>query len=378
MSSATATTPPQALERVMIAGGGTGGHVFPALAIAQAILQRHPGCQITFVGAVGGMEVGLVENAGFTIETLTITGFYRTLNWRNIKRNLMLPFRLMNAMSKAKRLLRQYRPQVVVGVGGYASYPLLKAATAAGIPSALQEQNAFPGLVNRKLGTKVQRVFLGNAAAARFFAPQVCLHTGNPLRGALRKEPTDAARRKLNIDPTRRTLAVLGGSLGARTVNEAIAKGLARLQRENIQVLWQCGKQYADTYAPLAQQYPDHVRLLPFVDDMAAVYNAADLVVARAGALTVSELLALHKPSILVPSPNVADDHQTHNARSLVDTGGALMVADTEAGGMLVEAAINLLRNAPRIDQMAKALAAQPAPNAALVIVKELEKLAAS
>jgi UDP-N-acetylglucosamine--N-acetylmuramyl-(pentapeptide) pyrophosphoryl-undecaprenol N-acetylglucosamine transferase len=362
------------LQRVILSGGGTGGHIFPALAIADALKARNPGIEIHFVGASGAMETRLIPPAGYPLQVLPIRGLQRSLTPRNLVRNLALPFRLAQSYYQAWKLLRRLRPQVVVGVGGYASFPVVRMAAALGIPTALQEQNAYAGLSNRALGRQAQRIFLGNEAARKYFPADKCLYTGNPLRAALKPLNRTEACARLGLDPQRPVLLITGGSLGARSLNEGVVAGLDALKAARVQVLWQCGRGYHAQYSSLDLNGTD-IRLLPFIDDMAACYGAADLVVCRAGALTLTELQELRKPAILIPSPFVAEDHQTHNARSLADRGAALLLPDTEARH-LVSRALELIQHPEQLAQLSQALEALPRTRAADVIARELESIA--
>lgn len=361
------------MKRLIVAAGGTGGHIFPALAIAQAFRQAVPGGEVLFVGAEGGMEANLAASHGLPLQLVWIGGFYRQFTWQNIKRNLMLPVKYIWSGVQARRIIRSFKPDAVVGCGGYASFPVLNAAVGKpGIVTALQEQNAFPGLVNRKLASKVQLVFLGNTGASEFFPKEKSIFTGNPLRAGLAAIAQDDALARFGLDPGKPTLVVMGGSLGARAINTAVLAALPALTKAGIQVLWQCGKQYHEALAPQVSSFGAQVRLLPFVDDMAAAYSAASLVVCRAGALTVSELMALQVPSLLIPSPNVADDHQTHNARSAALTGGAQLLAEDRLVSDFEETVLSLLADAPRLAAMRQALAALPPNRAAQDIIQKL------
>jgi len=362
------------LQRVILSGGGTGGHIFPALAIADALKARNPGIEIHFVGASGTMETRLIPAAGYPLEVLPIRGLQRSLTARSVIRNLGLPLRLAQSYYKAWQLLRHFRPQVVVGVGGYASFPVVRMAAALGIPTALQEQNAYAGLSNRALGRQAKRIFLGNEAARKYFPADKCLYTGNPLRAALKPLDRTEACQRLGLDPQRPVLLITGGSLGARSLNEGVVARLEALKTARVQVLWQCGRAYHAHYSQLDLSGTD-IRLMPFIDDMAACYGAADVVVCRAGALTLTELQELRKPAILIPSPFVAEDHQTHNARSLADQGAALMLPDAEANH-LVARALELIQNPAQLARLHQALEALPRTQAADLIARELEAIA--
>jgi UDP-N-acetylglucosamine--N-acetylmuramyl-(pentapeptide) pyrophosphoryl-undecaprenol N-acetylglucosamine transferase len=365
------------ITRAMISGGGTGGHIFPALAIGEAIRAANPEADVRFVGAKGGMEERLIPAAGYPLDTLHIRGLQRSLTLRNIRRNLGLPFLLAGAYYKAYQLLKKYKPEVVVGVGGYASFALVRVAAYLGIPTAIQEQNAFPGLSNKSLAKVVDRVCLGNQEAEKFFPEGKCTFTGNPLRGNLKRMDKAEACVRFGLDPKRPVLLVVGGSLGSKSINEAIADSLNAIQRAGLQVLWQCGRGNYAKYQnlPLAGT---GVQLLPFIEDMAAAYSAADLVACRSGALTIAELVQLRKPSILIPSPNVAEDHQTHNARSLSIHNAAQLLPDSQAYVGLIPLALELIAAPIRLTEMEVALAALPQPNATEAILQVLTEIVAS
>lgn len=316
------------LERVLISGGGTGGHIFPALAIASAIKRRYPDAKIKFVGALGRMEMERVPAAGFDIEGLPVAGFDRKHLWRNFS----VLLKLWKSMRGARRIVRSFKPQIAIGVGGYASGPTLKAAQKAGVPTLLQEQNSYPGVTNKLLAKKADAICVAYEGTDRFFPADRIHLTGNPVRAALLNcnlSPAEA-RKALGFDPGRPLVLVVGGSLGARTINEAMAAALPGLLDGNTQILWQTGKNGAETGRAATEGRAD-VKATPFISDMATAYRAADLVVSRAGAGTISELQLLGKPAILVPSPNVAEDHQRKNALALADRGAAEMILDNEA-----------------------------------------------
>lgn len=321
------------LERILISGGGTGGHIFPALSIAEAIRRRNPDCKILFVGAQGRMEMERVPAAGYEIVGLPVAGFDRKRLWRNIP----VLFKLWRSMRRARRLVRQFRPQLAIGVGGYASGPTLKAAQRAGIPTLLQEQNSYPGVTNKLLGKKARKVCVAYEEARRFFPEGTVVMTGNPVRPALLECPLSQAeaKRSLGFDPARPLVLVTGGSLGARTLNQCMGAGLDSLLDGKTQVLWQTGKSGREMAQEAVRGRTD-VKASAFISDMAAAYRAADLVVARAGAGTISELQLLGKAAVLVPSPNVAEDHQRKNAQALADHDAAVMIPDAEAREKLV------------------------------------------
>ena len=286
-------------QRILLSGGGTGGHIFPAIALAEAFHERLPEADIRFVGAKGGMEERLVPQAGYPLETLWIGGLYRQLSLRNIGRNLLFPFKLLSAALTSRRLLARFRPEIVAGTGGFASYPIVNAAAGGPAITAIAEQNAFPGLANRQLAPKVDLVFLGNPDAERHFRAKQMIFTGNPVRRDIGQPTHEAGCTSFGLSPDRPVLLVLGGSLGAQAINENLAAGLRELVDSGFQVLWQCGRLYADSLQEQLAPLPEGVRVLPFIREMAEAYAAADLVVARAGALTISELIIAGTPAIL-------------------------------------------------------------------------------
>ena len=315
--------------RIIVSGGGTGGHIFPAIAIANAFRRRFPDADILFVGAEGRMEMERVPAAGYRIVGLPVSGLDRRRPWRNIG----VLRRLLVSLCRARAIIRDFRPNVAVGVGGYASAPLLRAAAEAGVPTLIQEQNSYAGITNKWLAKRAARICVAYPGMERFFPAEKIVLTGNPVR----KDLEDAlhlhneALAHFGLDPARKTLLVLGGSLGARTINEAIEAALPTLADIGVQLIWQTGRSYPDSICSrVSDLEPEPKRWVgPFITRMDYAYAATDLVVSRAGASSISELTLLGKASILVPSPNVAEDHQTKNARSVADRGGAVMIADS-------------------------------------------------
>lgn len=358
-----------ALRRVIISGGGTGGHIFPALSIADEIRRRNPEAEIRFVGAAGRMEMERVPAAGYPIEGLTIAGLDRRRLWRNF-RVLWLAWK---ATRRCRAIVRDFRPDVAIGVGGYASGPLLKAAQRAGIPTILQEQNSYAGVTNKLLGKRARAICVAYDGMQRFFPGDRIILTGNPVRAALREcaLSPEQARQALGFDPERPLVLVVGGSLGARTINRALAANAAQaIAAAGAQILWQTGK----TYAPDADtRLPDGVGATTFVTDMATAYRAADIVVSRAGASTISELQLLGKAAVLVPSPNVAENHQYHNAMALVKRDAAVLVADADAERDLAGAVCDLLRNPERRATLAANVADMGRPDSTADIVDIIE-----
>ena len=340
--------------RIIVSGGGTGGHIFPAISIANAIKELCPDAEILFVGAQGRMEMERVPQAGYKIVGLPVRGLIRPL-WSPRNIGVMIDF--LKSRSMVKKIIRDFNPNAVVGVGGYASSPTLNAAHALGIPCIVQEQNSYAGVTNKSLAKKAVKICVAYHGMERFFPKDRIVMTGNPVRQALLgcKATKVEARAALNLLPSLPTLLVIGGSLGARTINDSIAGGMARFEKAGVQVIWQTGKfyaekcaqtveaYYADTENPRYRQDARMVHQQPFISDMAMAYKAADVVVSRAGASSISELCLLAKACILVPSPNVAEDHQTKNARALSDNNAAIFCADADARTSLVDEAIKLV-----------------------------------
>lgn len=314
--------------RVLISGGGTGGHIFPAVAIANALRRRDPRTEILFVGALGRMEMERVPAAGYDIVGLPVAGFDRKRLWRNFS----VLLKLWRSMRRARKVLRDFRPDIAIGVGGYASGPMLKQAQQAGVPTLLQEQNSYAGVTNKLLARKAGAICVAYPGMERFFPDGRIIMTGNPVRADIVETSISKAdaKKTLGMDPDRKLVLVVGGSLGARTINESIALSFDAMAEAGAQVLWQTGKLYAEECSTVAAPH-EHVKAMPFITDMATAYRAANLVVARAGAGTISELQLIGLPSILIPSPMVAEDHQRKNAQALVDRDAAVMVLDADA-----------------------------------------------
>lgn len=358
--------------KVLISGGGTGGHIFPALSIANAIRRRDPQAEILFVGAEGRMEMERVPAAGYEIIGLPVAGFNR----RNLFKNIPVLFKLWKSLRRARRIVKDFAPDIAVGVGGYASGPVLKAAQRRSVPTLLQEQNSYAGVTNKLLAKKAGRICVAYAGMERFFPAEKIVMTGNPVRDALLHCSLSRAeaKAKLGFDPERPLVVSLGGSLGARTVNQSIERALRLLSEKGIQLLWQTGKLYFDGCRPVAEKYPD-VKAMPFVSDMDIAYRAADMVVARAGAGTISELQLLSVPAILVPSPNVAEDHQRKNALALADVGAAVMIPDDEAPEKLGPSIVQLIDDEPRRLDIAAKVGQMALRDSDEKIVDEIMKL---
>ena len=358
------------MKRVIISGGGTGGHIFPAIAIAHALRSKMSALEILFIGAKGRMEMEKVPAAGFRIEGLTISGFQRRLTWKN----LTFPFKLVGSLIKARRIIAKFKPDVVIGVGGYASGPTLRMATSMGFPSLIQEQNSFPGVTNRLLGNRVQKICVAYEGMSKYFPEDKIVLTGNPIRQDVvnisGKKPE--ALKHFGLNSGEKTLLVIGGSLGARTINQAILKFVKESGNDqNIQILWQTGKYYYEeikasftdyklkitnyeSQVPRPKSHVPHIVLLPFIDRMDLAYAAADIIVSRAGAIAISELCVVGKPVILVPSPNVSEDHQTKNAITLADKNAAAMLSDNIAIESLGNLILELFDNPSRQAELSK------------------------
>ncbi|MFT6981621.1 MAG: UDP-N-acetylglucosamine--N-acetylmuramyl-(pentapeptide) pyrophosphoryl-undecaprenol N-acetylglucosamine transferase [Crocinitomicaceae bacterium] len=363
------------IKKAIVSGGGTGGHIFPAIAIADEIKGRNPDAEILFVGATGKMEMEKVPQAGYKIEGLDIVGFKRKLALSNF----LLPFKIVKSVLKAKKIVRKFDPDVVVGVGGYASGPTLKAASMLKFPTALQEQNAFAGKTNKILSKKAKVICVAYEGLERFFPAEKIILTGNPTRNDMVDilGKREEAYKEYGFDPNKKTILIIGGSLGARTLNESVVKDLGLLAESGVQVLWQCGKLYNER---LLEQLKDtemgHVKMVQFIMRMDLAYAMADVIISRAGAISVSELCLIHKPAILVPSPNVAEDHQTKNAMALVEKNAAILVKDIEAKEQLIPAALELIENEYACEGLIKNIQPLGKPNATVEIVDELEKIA--
>lgn len=364
--------------RIIISGGGTGGHIFPAISIADRLRTLNPDNGILFVGAEGRMEMEKVPAAGYRIVGLPVVGFQRRLTLKNLLNDLAAPFKLLESRRRARRIVRDFRPDIAIGVGGYASAPLLWAATGMGVPALIQEQNSFAGLTNRKLGGRVRRICVAYPGMERFFPADKIVLTGNPIRAELSAPATPAMReeafRHYGLDPAKKHLFIVGGSLGSGTLNQAMRAWIEAgcPGGDDIEVLWQCGRSYkAGIDAFMAGRDCPAVRYSDFITRMDLAYAAADAVVTRSGASTVSELCALRKAPVFVPSPNVAEDHQTHNAMALVDRGAALIVRDADAVRDLLPTAIGLLHDPERIAAIEARIAEMALPDAAQAIADE-------
>ena len=362
--------------RVIISGGGTGGHIFPAVSIANAIKALRPDAKILFVGAEGRMEMQRVPAAGYEIKGLPIRGFLRPL-WK--PGNIGVAIDYLKSKWLAKKLLRDFQPQVAVGVGGYASSAALGAANSLGIPTLLQEQNSYAALANKTLARKAARICVAYEGMERFFPAEKIMMTGNPVRQQLLETTVshDDAVRSFGFDPTRKVVLLVGGSLGARTINESVIQHLDIIRQSGVQFIWQTGKYYsAEISERLKGQDLPNLKVTDFITDMGVAYKAADIVVSRAGAGSISEFCLLGKPVILVPSPNVAEDHQTKNALALVNKQAALYVKDAEAPAQLLQLAVNTVKDDQKLTSLSQNILKLALPDSAEIIAKEVIKLA--
>lgn len=361
--------------RAIISGGGTGGHIFPAIAIADAIKEQIPDAEILFVGAQGKMEMEKVPKAGYKIIGLKVAGFQRRMTWKN----LTFPFKLMGSLMHARKILKEFKPDVAVGVGGYASGPTLRMANSAGIPSVLQEQNSYAGVTNKILAGKAEKICVAYDHMNKFFPEEKIIFTGNPVRQQVYDNDIDTleAKTTLGLDKSKKTILITGGSLGARSLNEAIERHFEKLsQDEEYNVIWQVGKLYYDEYKNSKISKTPNVTVLPFIERMDMAYKAADIVVCRAGALTISELSLVVKAAILVPSPNVAEDHQTKNAMALVERDAAVLVKDQDAKETLVDEIIKLISDEEKIERLKSNIKHFGRPDAAKHIAEVVTEIA--
>lgn len=352
--------------KVIISGGGTGGHIYPAIAVAQALQKRVADVEFLFVGASNRMEMEKVPKAGYKIEGLWISGLQRSLS----PKNLMFPLKVISSVMKSHQLLKEFKPDVAIGFGGYASGALMFAATQRNIPSLIHEQNSYAGITNKILKNRVNTICVAYDNMERFFPSAKIIKTGNPIRQDLENvnQYRDEAFAHFNLDPNQKTALIIGGSLGARTINRSIESGLSTLVDQGIQLIWQTGKNYETTHL---QQMP-HTYITPFIYEMHYAYAAADFVVSRAGALSIAELASVKKPTILVPSPNVAEDHQTKNAKALTQKDAAILITDAEANTKLIPALIDLASNYAKQTQLKNNISTFSMSNAADKIVDQI------
>ncbi len=359
--------------RIMVTGGGTGGHIFPALAVADALKAMHPTAKFLFVGAEGKMEMERVPQAGYEIVGLPVAGLQRGFSWSSIRRNLSFPIKLLRSTRMARRIVKDFAPHVVIGTGGYASGPVMRTAQQMGIPTVIQEQNSYPGLTNKLLAKNAERICVAYEGMDMWFPIEKIIHTGNPVRqdiaNVTAKRPV--AIQHFGLDAARKTIYITGGSLGARTLNEAVMGATELLSAPDApNVIWQCGRYYHEMVKDSAAAQLPNVKLLPFVDRADLAYAAADVVVARAGALTISELCIVGVPAILVPSPNVAEDHQTKNALALSQIGAARIVRDVDAAEKMMAEAMLVLNNESLAFSLGENIRPLGKPNAAKAIAE--------
>ncbi len=372
--------------RIIISGGGTGGHIFPAVSIANAIRELCPEAEILFVGAEGRMEMQRVPDAGYRIIGLPVAGFDRQHLWKNFA----VIIKLLRSQWKARKIIKEFRPQVAVGVGGYASGPTLKTAGMMGIPTLIQEQNSYAGVTNKLLAQKADRICVAYEGMEKFFPAEKILLTGNPVRQTLLNDPItrEEAAHLFSLDPNRKTILILGGSLGARTINQTLTAGLAQIKAHSeVQFIWQTGKIYIEQVKAAITAFTGEavrntrVSSLPnlyvtdFIKNMNSAYTLADLVISRAGAGSISEFCLLGKPVILVPSPNVAEDHQTKNALALVNKDAALYIKDAEAQEKLLDTALATVTDDEQLKQLSQNISKLALPDSARIIAQEVLKL---
>lgn len=360
--------------RIVISGGGTGGHIFPAISIANAIKALHPEAEILFVGALGRMEMQRVPAAGYKIVGLPICGFDR----KNLLKNIKVLFKIWKSQRMAKKLIEEFKPMAAVGVGGYASGPMLNQAAKMGIPCLIQEQNSYAGVTNKLLAKKAEKICVAYDGMERFFPAEKIIKTGNPVRQALlnTKMSKAEATKTFGLDPDKKTILLVGGSLGAKTINDSILDHLDLVDQKDIQFIWQTGKYYNKQITEeLKGKLPSNLIVTDFISDMGAAYTAADLVISRAGASSISEFCLIGKPVILVPSPNVAEDHQTKNAMALVNKQAAIYVKDSDAPDCLLEQAIKLIKEDDKLKNLSENILKLALPDSADIIAKEVIKM---
>ncbi len=356
--------------KFILSGGGTGGHIYPAIAIANELKSRFPNADILFVGAKDKMEMQKVPQAGYPIQGLWIAGLQRRLTFDNA----LFPVKLLSSLLKSRQIIKQFKPDVVIGTGGFASGPLLQMANSAGIPTVIQEQNSYPGITNKLLSKKANAICVAYEKLERFFPKEKIVLTGNPVRQDLIEVQSKRAEglAHYNLDPNKKTILILGGSLGARRINQLIEKELEFFASQNVQLLWQCGKFYLDEYQKFNSE---NVQVMAFIERMDLVYAAADVVISRAGASSVSELCIVGKPVIFIPSPNVAEDHQTKNAKSVADKNGAILIRESELDSNFESTFSDLITDEKKQNELSQNINNLALPNATKAIVEEILKL---
>ena len=362
--------------RVIISGGGTGGHIFPAISIANAIKAKHPDAKILFVGALGRMEMQRVPAAGYEIKGLPISGFDR----KHLLKNIVVLFKLLRSQLMARSIIKNFKPMVAVGVGGYASGPTLNVCAGKGIPCLIQEQNSFPGVTNKLLAKKASKICVAYEGMGRWFPENKIILTGNPVRQNVlsSKKSQSEARQAFGLAPDKKTILLVGGSLGARTINESMRHHLDKVKASDVQFIWQTGKYYNEEMNKAVADFGEvpNLKVLDFISDMGTAYQAADLVISRAGASSISEFCLIGKPVVLVPSPNVAEDHQTKNAMALVNKDAAVYVKDADAPDTLLDTALKIVENDDKLASLSENIKKLGLKNSAQVIADEVVKLA--
>lgn len=357
--------------RFIISGGGTGGHIYPAIAIANELKSRFPECEILFVGAQDKMEMQKVPQAGYKIEGLWIAGIQRSLSLENLK----FPFKLMSSLVKSRKIVKNFKPDVAIGTGGFASGAVVRVAAQMGVPTVIQEQNSYPGITNKLLSKNAKAICVAYEGLEKFFPKEKIVFTGNPVRQDLLNvaENRQDAIKHFDLDANKKTLLVLGGSLGARRINQLIEKEMDFILNQNVQIIWQCGKFYFEEYKKHNEK--DGVQVLSFIDRMDLVYAAADMIISRAGASSVSELAIVGKPTIFIPSPNVAEDHQTKNAKAIADKNGAILIKEPELDIRFEDVFSEVAQNQELQNNLSQNIKNLAKPNATKDIVDEIVKL---
>ena len=365
--------------KIIISAGGTGGHIFPAIAVADELQRQDPSVEILFIGAEGRMEMERVPKAGYTIIGLPIAGFQRQLSFQNIIKNIQLIYKLPLSMWRVRRVIKSFKPDVAVGFGGFASGPTLRTAANFGIPTILQEQNGFAGVTNKLLAEKAVAICVAYKGMEAFFPKEKIIVTGNPVRSDIInvKAKRDEGIAHFGLDKNKKTIVIMGGSLGAKTLNIAVENNAQLIENQkDVQIIWQCGRLYEEQYKNGKAATLPHVQMKAFLDKMDLVYAVADVIIARSGALTVSELCLAGTPSVLVPSPNVAEDHQTKNAMALVEQGAAILVRNDEADTKMLQTAYELLKNDTQLATLSRNILTLAKPNAARDIVNIIKEKA--
>lgn len=356
--------------KFILSGGGTGGHIYPAVAIADELKKRHPDAEFLFVGAKDRMEMQKIPEAGYPIEGLWIAGLHRKLTFDN----LLFPVKLLSSLMKSKKIIKNFQPDAVIGTGGFASAPLLKAAQQKNIPNLIQEQNSYAGITNKWLAEKASKICVAYENMEKYFPVEKIKLTGNPVRKDLVELTNkEEALKFFGFNKDKKTILILGGSLGAKKINESIEQYLGFLKAQNLQVLWQCGKLYVERFAKYDDQ--KQVQVHQFINRMDMAYAAADVIISRSGAISVSELCIVGKPVIFIPSPNVAEDHQTKNAQALAEKNAAIVLKESEIGQQFEKTLLELLQNKDKVENLSKNIKKLAKPEATQVIVDEIEKL---